>query len=382
MATRYAIAAGVWSNPAIWDGGVAKPTLTDDVYSNNFSVTINEDINVGTIRTTSNVSPAITAGGQFIVTGSLGTRNITLTSVLQGIVGNGTLVSTCPLLINSTSGMTVNVNSIFTTAIANMYVYINGNCTVNLTGNINNIPNTGFNITALASGGTTNYIGTASVNSAQSTYILATSYNYNVIGNISGNGTFIRLDANGLNLNLTGNITTTSSDSIFINSTAATITITGNLLSTSGACISSGAGLGYVTNLTINGNVTGGINSYAIVNMQSALAITTINGNIVNNGTRMAINVTNLRVSPSTSQTITVANSSGGTRVFYANSVSDMPAVTDVRNGVVYASGALVGTCNVPSPDSVASGVPVDNTLGTSVIKIDTLMANFSALIT
>jgi len=381
MAIRFAVATGNWSNTATWNGGTL-PGLADDVFSNTFTITIDVDINVGTIRTTSNASPAITVGGQFIVTGSSGTRNITLTSTLQGIVGNGTLVSTCPLLINSTSGMTVNVNSIFTTAISNMYVIINGNCTVNLIGNITNIPNTGFNITALASGGTTNYIGTASVNNTQSTYIIATSYNYNVIGNISGNGTFIRSDANGLNLNITGNITTTSSDSIFINTTAATITITGNLLSTSGACISSGAGLGYVTNLTINGNVTGGINSYAIVNMQSALAITTINGNIVNNGTRMAINVTNLRVSPSTSQTITVANSSGGTRVFYANDLANYPAVTDVRDGIIYSSGALTGTCKVPGTSSVAAGVPVDNTIGTAVIDIGTLMANLSALIT
>jgi hypothetical protein len=380
MAIRYAVASGNWSNTATWNGGTL-PDLADDVFSNTFTITIDQDINVGTIRTTSNVSPAIAAGGQFIVTGSSGTRNITLTSTLQGIVGNGTLVSTCPLLINSTSGMTVNVNSIFTSTIANMYVFINGNCTVNLTGNINNIPNTGFNITSLASGGTTNYIGTASVNNNQSTYITATSYNYNVIGNISGTGTFIRCDTNGLNLNVTGNITSQSQDIILIAfSAAATVTITGNLLSNSGACI--GVNSGYITNLTVNGNVTGGINSYAIVNNFNALGITTINGNIVNNGTRVAINVLNLRVSPSTSQTITVANSSGGTRVFYANSVSNMPAVTDVRNGVVYASGALVGTCHVPSQISVAAGVPVDNTLGTAVIEIDTLMANFSALIT
>jgi len=45
-----------------------------------------------------------------------------------------------------------------------------------------------------------------------------------------------------------------------------------------------------------------------------------------------------------------------------------MPAATDVRDGVSYASGALTGTCAVPAAGSVALGVPVDATTGTAAL--------------
>jgi hypothetical protein len=48
----------------------------------------------------------------------------------------------------------------------------------------------------------------------------------------------------------------------------------------------------------------------------------------------------------------------------------DLSVITDVRNGVVYASGALTGTLNVPIASSVAVGVPADATVGTAIISI------------
>jgi hypothetical protein len=48
MAQRVAIASGNWSNPAIWNGGVL-PAAGDIVASNNFTVTIDQNINVDSI---------------------------------------------------------------------------------------------------------------------------------------------------------------------------------------------------------------------------------------------------------------------------------------------------------------------------------------------
>ena len=48
MALRVAVASGNWSNPATWNGGVL-PTIGDVVASNNFSVTIDQNINVDSI---------------------------------------------------------------------------------------------------------------------------------------------------------------------------------------------------------------------------------------------------------------------------------------------------------------------------------------------
>ena len=56
MATRFAVATGNFSNTAIWDNG-AVPTSSDDVYANNFTVTINGTYTVQTIRNT--VSPVL-----------------------------------------------------------------------------------------------------------------------------------------------------------------------------------------------------------------------------------------------------------------------------------------------------------------------------------
>jgi len=51
MALRVAVANGNWSNPAIWNGGVI-PTVGDVVASNNFTVTIDQNINVDSITNT------------------------------------------------------------------------------------------------------------------------------------------------------------------------------------------------------------------------------------------------------------------------------------------------------------------------------------------
>jgi hypothetical protein len=55
MATRFAISAGNYSNPAIWDNGIV-PTSADDVYANGFAVAVDTNITAVSLRSsTSNV---------------------------------------------------------------------------------------------------------------------------------------------------------------------------------------------------------------------------------------------------------------------------------------------------------------------------------------
>lgn len=54
MATRFAIANGNWSDPAIWDNG-ALPLIGDDVFANGFTVTIDQNVNVKSIWNTASV---------------------------------------------------------------------------------------------------------------------------------------------------------------------------------------------------------------------------------------------------------------------------------------------------------------------------------------
>jgi hypothetical protein len=58
-------------------------------------------------------------------------------------------------------------------------------------------------------------------------------------------------------------------------------------------------------------------------------------------------------------------------------SSSDYPGISNVRYGVSYAYGNLVGSCYVPSASSVAYSVPVDNTTGQAILSIDNLL-NFN----
>jgi hypothetical protein len=57
-----------------------------------------------------------------------------------------------------------------------------------------------------------------------------------------------------------------------------------------------------------------------------------------------------------------------GAKTLVDATTGQMPAASNVRSGVSYASGALTGTCAVPAAGSVALGVPVDNTTGTAVL--------------
>lgn len=60
MALRVAVANGNWSNTTTWNGGVL-PTVEDVVASNNFTVTIDQNINVDTLTNTAITNPVITA---------------------------------------------------------------------------------------------------------------------------------------------------------------------------------------------------------------------------------------------------------------------------------------------------------------------------------
>jgi hypothetical protein len=58
----------------------------------------------------------------------------------------------------------------------------------------------------------------------------------------------------------------------------------------------------------------------------------------------------------------------GSAKTLVDATTGQMPAATDVRDGVSYASGALTGSCKVPAAASVGFGVPVDATTGTAVL--------------
>ena len=67
MAERWAVATGNWSSAATWNGGTL-PDASDDVHANGFTITIDQDVTVLSLRTTAGTTPV--AGGGFTTSGS------------------------------------------------------------------------------------------------------------------------------------------------------------------------------------------------------------------------------------------------------------------------------------------------------------------------
>lgn len=341
MAVRYAVATGNWSATATWNGGTL-PTSADDVYANTYTVTIDQDVTVLSLRTTSNTSPAVTAGGGFVVS-TARTINVTGTGILPGASGS------C-LTGSHTSGTTVTINGA-----------ISGNSTSQV----------GLN---LSSNGTTNITG-------------------NVAGGAGGanaNGIVI----NGVNhvLSITGTVTGNAAGLGLFVAAASTFTVTGNV--SAGATGQPGISVTAAATGTVTGTVTAGsaVNAIAI----SSTGTYSIVGQIQASGTVTALNVTGAATVTMTGPFISSSNGSipfsgptalfklspisnneyrflaaaGGTSSLWSTDVNGgQPSAANVRYGTTYGvGGALTGTCRVPAAGSVALGVLVDNTTGTAVL--------------
>lgn len=103
MTIRYAVASGNWSSTATWNGGTL-PAPGDDVYANGFTVSINQSIDVKSLKRLANSSPTIASGGTFNVTASA-----TLT-VTDGLKGDDHAANSSALVNITTAGVTVTIN--------------------------------------------------------------------------------------------------------------------------------------------------------------------------------------------------------------------------------------------------------------------------------
>jgi hypothetical protein len=392
MALRYAVATGNWSNTATWNGGTL-PTSADDVYANNFTVTIDQNITVLSLRNTAG-SPAV-AGGKFVVSSSF-TLDITGTGIYCGTVTCLEITTTSPntTTINSTdiisssagnavggiliSGNgTININSNITQNQVTYFGFkISGNATINIVGNITM---TGFNgsvFSISAVSATINWTGSMlSPSSIQagnalfsgSTQSSFTTSTINIVGNLYGPAlfytTFWLISTNGI-LNITGNL------------------YGGSINNDQVGIIS----MGSAAVVTINGSITAGSSGNPVIHTINTGGTSTFNfnGPIIHvNGYSPIFGRMKMYLNPSLPTQITYQTTSiGVNKTLYEPGVSlGNPAITDVRNGVTYASGSLTGTLIVPPSGSVALGVPVDDGTGTAMISITDMGALLASYI-
>jgi hypothetical protein len=322
----------------------------------------------------------------FTVTHATGTVNfsvsnsITATNLQNTIsyTGAGDFVFTCPNLFmnNSSVGTTtvinksggglltfngnVITNSFSSNNLCSMYVInsTNGNTIIN--GNLigNSAP--------AQSGGTT-------------FTVRQTAGNLTINGNVSPNGVvsvgqfaqYSTVVFSGALVTLNGN--TQGGDGCSINS-SGTVTVNGTLRGGNSVYAN-----GTIT-ININGDVYAGLQP--AINC-SAFTASTVNltGNMYNTLGRSAIWCPNVFIS-NTATTLWRMDTGGGNYKFLysADSTPNLPATTNVRNGVTFGPAlSLTGTMVVPSASDVRENVPVDNTVGTGELTSADIISGINA---
>lgn len=401
MANVYAVKTGNWSDTTVWNTG-ALPTTADDVYSNAFTVTINQDVTVLSIRSRS--AAGISAGGGFILSTS---NTVNLTS--GGLIGG---TGTC-LLFNGGVGVTATLNTATLTGPdTNSSTTLShggvGTLTVSCTTYSPAGTGTSRNTITFTSTGTLNYSGGALTGVFSTTsFVITGTGTVNIVADVLGGSNTSGLNVSGnATINITGNIVGGSNTGrgILIGSTC-TINITGNVTPSSGGpaitstavCILNVTGIIAVTTANNAIDVGGTASSIKVVG-----PITTTNAIAVLSTSTSAINIltgpfvcttyggmpfliARLHYIPTSGSYFEFRDSStngalspgpiASASYFYVPStVIAAPNQNDVRFGTVYASGSQTGQMRVPLPSQVSIGVPVDNTVGTAVLSTNDII--------
>jgi hypothetical protein len=327
----------------------------------------------------------LTLNGSF--TGLINTNSGVMNIRFIDVVGN-----------NSTVNINGNINGTASSGSATSSahpVYVSAtSATINVTGNIvggsrtgtaNAVPVSCVNIVGSANvtvvgnvtGGSVTTVTTAATHG-----IFSTGGSIVVNGDVTGgtgpnDSTSCGIRTAG-SVNITGTISSNTCQAVLVEGNS-NLTITGNVTSNNAIAVSSSASTS--TN-NIAGNVTAGT---APCIYASSTATNIITGNLTN-GTSgaMAFWGQKLYLGTSGSRTWTFYNTSAAAKILYtADLVSpagSQPSVTDVRSGTTYALGTLTGTCVIPPKNSVTSGVPVDNTVGTALLTLSTLQTYAQAV--
>ena len=425
MAVIKAQASGNWSAVGTWSGGVV-PSLNDTVYANGFTVALDQSIDLtgSTVDTSGSFIP-----GQIYMVVSLGTTNFSLSAnciapgtnagtpvsitsavgqifqaVNAGTATTGTARRMGALLNYVNTPLTIATGGGFTLAanwnITGAYIQAgSANClTVSAAASstLEGCRATGSAVTlstraiAFSSSGTMTLngivaiggrvTGTNTANGAhaiESTSAAGTIDITNASTLTGGSNSF----AYGLNNASTGAVTITSSavtggsggNSTFglNNASTGTVTVTSSTLT--GGSGTNAYGLNNASTGTIvsTGDITA-TNSASALSSDSTAASVKVSGSLIGSANGIsAIYASKYLIDPTPTTAKFRQAKNGSTTYsdfFTADNSFGQAAITDVRFGTVYASGALTGVAYIPAAASVAFGVPVDNTTGTATL--------------
>ena len=379
MATYYARKAGninaadVWATTPTGTASNLFPTFTnaDVLMANSFTITVNVSTTVAEVR--NDITGGATVGGTFaltdgvtlsanVFTGTSGSAGVSLSSTSSASVnGNITVPSTSNGIGVQHSGtgvLTISSTSIsagLNTAVSASSGTVNCTATNITAGNGTNC----HGITALV----------ANVNASQ----ITGGSNSNCVGvNVTSAGTITGLLVGGSNATAYGANTPTS----------GTLTITGSARGgTQGAGVNNTSGVLNITRAIGNGFGAGSVGSSAVAGVSSGqnsqTNIEQIEYGIL--GQSPTSGPIRLKKANTNVAVFNLCDTAGSKTLIDATANAAMPAASNVRSGVSYASGALTGSCAVPAASSVASGVPVDATTGTAVLTLADVQSALTA---
>lgn len=378
MAVRYAVATGNWSSTSTWDGGTL-PTSADDVYANGFTVTIDQNVTVLTINNIAQ-SPAV-IGGSFIINDGVSISATHLTEAFNQGTGR-TLFTYNGSISANLSGRLTN----YLGYVASTYYLVNhtGTGTLNYVGDVVIHARNGFVNFVLTSAGTLNYTGNVSIAGGA--------------GEIRSQ--FLRLVGASAIANITGNISTVTSATAtsysFFGTLNGKLYITGTILHGFVQIINSSESsllsiIGTISKDNAIGTLSEGVpaivrSSASAINLFSGPFVCSRYGSIPILCVRMHLIPTISSYFEFRDETTNGALSPGAiapaTRLVSPGTAIDAPAQSNVRFGVAYSQGSLIGTLRMPTPQQVAYGVAVDNTTGSAVLTPDAVWNYLSAQLT
>ena len=252
--------------------------------------------------------------------------------------------------------------------------------TLTITGNVSG----GTVVTALGVSNTSNGTVTITSTTIAGTVAIAVSNSVggtiNVTGNVTGGTAATIYGVNNVGvgtINVTGNVTggTVVATSHGLNNTSTGIVAIVGICTggAAGAAGSNNAAGGTITTTRAKGNGfgIGSVATAAGVGIASAQSSITKIEEVEFGALGMSPVSGPCYITPLTTNVAIFTKYPGGTgtkTLVDATASAGMPAITDVRFGTSYASGALTGVAYIPAAGSVALGVPVDATTGTATL--------------
>jgi hypothetical protein len=374
MPTYFARKAGNINASDVWattpSGTAAAVTFVagDVLMANSFAITVNVSTNLGTGQVRNDTTGGAATGGSFSLSNGVTlTANVYAgTSQCVTLAANATANLVGDLIAGGVNGRpvqvsvagTLNVTATNITAASANAIYVDAfACNLNVTASGLITGGTATNMPAIRYDGS----GTVSITG-------------NCIGGTAAGAQAINHNTNA-SLTITGNVTGGSNSTAYglNNVLGANINITGQCI---GGVAAAGAfntttGSITATRAVGNGFGPGSVGLTAAPGIaNSALGVVTIEqleygslGQSPTTGTGIRLKKANTNVA-----VFNYCDTAGAKTLIDATQNAAMPAASNVRSGVSYASGALTGSCAVPAAGSVSLGVPVDAGFGTAVL--------------